>query len=521
MTILVNGTVTGPQTTRTLVCTDQFGRTAHVVLTVAQPVNQTAGNCYLVRNNRNGTATALHLPNIQSIEETDTAMLTEISTIIYGFDDNFVMDLGTTQRFTVTLKRNQPLSVSDDNNYLHSEQWSNGHWFDMLCSFIDGWQNLNCGYVQHSGQNNVFAQTGGFHFHYEPSVETAYQGVSYANLYPVIDENVFIAGNISMSYSGANLQTLNVSIPLAVSTMVRNQSGQPMREVVFDPNISGLEPFKQLYPVNVDSVAPGLVPSEWLNAMAGATLSGWGAAASGGTIYRPGDLIPKNISKVYARYTYPYYALADDGSSSGGVTYQITNSDLSYLTYILVGHGGLGGRGIMQIGGLQVYGGGGGSGGYRTGNISLNHARYGRVTSIKLKAATALTEDSTLTLTYYNNNNPVEVTLSIDNGVSGTGGKITTHNNKIPGEGGSGGAGGVSGTDATETAGGQGGDLSEYINDLRIYYNGSTSGYVPPTAPGYTSSHVGPTCGAGHDGTGNKSDPRQGADGLVIVCLFE
>jgi len=518
MTILIDGTA-GSTGSVILNCRDQYGRTVKVSLEINDPDEEVAaGNCYLVRSNRDGSSVVLHLPNIQSIEEQDTAMLTEISTIIYGFDDNFVMDLGTTQRFTVTLKRNQPAVVSDDNNYAHSTSWSNGHWFDMLCKFIDGWQNLNWGYVQHLDNDSVFAQTGGFHFHYEPSAETAYQGVSYTNLYPVIDENVFIAGTISMSYSGNNLQTLNVSIPLAVSTMVRNQNGQPMREVTFDPNISGLESFKQLYPINVSAVAPGLIPSEWLNAVSGAALSGWGTSPLGGDIYGPGELIPLEIDIVYAMYTYPYYALADDGSSSGGTTYTITNPNLKRLTYIIVGHGGLGGKGLRMGGSTLAYGGGGGSGGYRTGTISLSRQGWGRVSSIKLKAATNLNEDSTLTLIYSQNQ---EYTISIDNGESGTYARFSDHGTMIhPGAGGSGGSGGVSGTDGTVITAGIGGDLKEYINNLSIYYTGNGGGYVPPSGPGYTSSHVGPTCGAGHDGIGNASSDRQGADGLVIVCLF-
>ena len=524
MTVIANGTASS-ETTGVLYCQDQFGRNVNVVVTVVAPSEESNGDCYLSRYDRNGLRTTLELPNIQSIEEQNTATLTEISTIIYGFDDNFVMDLGTTQRYTITLKRNTPKNVQDDEVYSHSANWSNGHWYQKLMDLITGWQNLNWGFVQNTGNQQVFAQTGGFHFHYEPSAETAYQGVSYANLYPVIDENVFIAGNISMSYSGTNLQTLNISIPLAVSTMVRNQNGQPMREVTFHPNLTGETSFKQLFPVGIKSVAPGSVPSEWLSSAAGAMLKGWRTGPSSGTMYSPGGLIPATISDLYAVWSYPYYALADDGSVSGGVTYSVPEG-LTSLTYILVGCGGLGGKGLRMGAVTLACGGGGGSGGYRTGLISLTNTRYGRVTSIKLKAATNLSEESTLTLVYGESSTPHEYSITIDNGVSGTYARMKD-NRPTPGEGGSGGTNGTPGEDGTLATGGAGGDLSEYINNLVIHYSGGAipgggtipSGDVPPTGS-YTSSHTGPTCGAGHDGISDSSSGRQGADGLVIVCLF-
>ena len=142
MTILINGTASAV-TSGTFACLDQYGRRVNLNVNILDPVESSAGNCYLVRHNRDGVAKALHLPNIQSIEEQDSAQLTEISTIIYGFDDNFVMDLGTTQRYTITFRRNQPMPSSDPQktegetdehfwnrvDYTQSTSWSNGFWY--------------------------------------------------------------------------------------------------------------------------------------------------------------------------------------------------------------------------------------------------------------------------------------------------------------------------------------------------------------------------------------------------------
>lgn len=83
--------------------------------------------CYLLRfKDETSDPLRLDMPMVQSIEENDTATLAEISTIIYGFEDNFVMDVGVVQRYTVDFLRVQPSESKNDSP--DPSKWSNGYW---------------------------------------------------------------------------------------------------------------------------------------------------------------------------------------------------------------------------------------------------------------------------------------------------------------------------------------------------------------------------------------------------------
>lgn len=523
MTILINGTASAV-TSGTFACLDQYGRRVNLNVNILDPVESSAGNCYLVRHGRDGVAKALHLPNIQSIEEQDSAQLTEISTIIYGFDDNFVMDLGTTQRYTITFRRNQPMPSSDPQktegetdehfwnrvDYTQSTSWSNGFWYDAFVHFIDGWQNLNCGFIQ-NGNDKQFAQTGGFHFHYNPPEQ------QYDNLFPVLDENVFIAGTVSMSYSGSNLQYLNISLPLAVSTMVRNQSGPPMREVIYHFTSTSSTFFTALYPVGVSSVAP-YAPASWNNLSQGGVVQYWYPPGHPGEEYYPGSQVPAGINELIAAWKRPWAAYFDDASTIHGTAITIDEnirSRTSVMNYILVGHGGRGGYGIGNNP-YFGYGGGGGSGGYRTGSITLDSIKHGPVVQVTLKPSIGLFYNTELILLY---NDGFEYTISAGNGYAGsraTGRATVT--GAVPGKGGVGGAGGFNGTDATTTAGGEGADLHEYISDFQILLSDEIT-RVPLVS--ITSSHNPPAYGGGGNGVRIKNEAIDGAKGLVFVMFME
>ena len=467
-------------------CLDEAGEPIKLRIQVIAPQNVSGSNCYLRRYKDDGSADLFDLPNVQSIEETDSVNITSISTVIYGFDDNFAMDLGTTQRLTVTLKRVQPKNAIDtvmiseeevlDTDYANSGNWSNGHWYEMLLRFIDGWQNLNYGVIW-NGVSNEFAQTGGFRFHYEPLLET-YRSDSgpagiYAHLYPVIDENVFIAGQIGMEYSGNNLQTLTVSIPMAVSTMVRNLNGQQLREVVYDSGTGAS--FDVLYPAGMSFIA-SYMPQKWESIARGRELMYW--TDNLGNNWAPGQFTSEangTITQMTAQWSQIWKAYYDAGQGAntypdtygGKSAYVLTSEDFTntdYVKYTLIGHGGDGGVGASSSGpspSVNGYGGGGGSGGMRTGIISNNSLMHGKIVRI----ITDVGDSTKLTIMYEDG---VEYPISIDNGHPGTNAYYTGYlllgGELIPGSGGAGGTNGFPGEDSTVSAGGAGGNLSSRLN---------------------------------------------------------
>ncbi len=138
---------------------------------------------------------SIYLPNITSIEATISAQLTEIPTIVFGVDNNFVMDLGTYKTYTITVERATPNDYNDASS--NPEDWSNGKWYTFLEKFWDFWQNMTYG---KDGK-----LLGGIHFEYFPGDEGGY---------PYISENVFLQGSLSASFS---VQRLKVSMTLLVA----------------------------------------------------------------------------------------------------------------------------------------------------------------------------------------------------------------------------------------------------------------------------------------------------------------
>lgn len=148
---------------------------------------------------RDDSTTEIKLPYIKSIVTGVTASLVEISTMIYGYRNNFCMDLGTSQTITLKLERVNPIDYNDRST--DPEMWSNGKWYRWLEDQLDFWQNFGRDY-------NSGALVGGFTLELQsPDIE----------LYPTVRYNVFMSGGLNMNY--ANLQVISFSLPLQVSRM--------------------------------------------------------------------------------------------------------------------------------------------------------------------------------------------------------------------------------------------------------------------------------------------------------------
>lgn len=314
----------------------------------------------------------LHLPFVQSIEEVDSAQITEISTIVYGYDNNFVMDTGTVQKYTITFMRVQPAVVRDTDDFNDQSKWSNGHWFKMFKRFTEKWQNLNY------GMNSQ--RQGGFTLHFSPGSETYRSNVSYADLFPNIDCNAFILGAVTMQMTGNNLQYMKISLPLTVGSMVRVPQQRGGHNVTVLPNIPGYSGYTVTYPVGWDFPAPHprleWFDAEWLN-----YFTYWNSG-----IY-PGQIVTSSVNYLTANWKAPYWVglfTADaeinfhkininSGGSVPSWSYEDdftipALADASMIRVWVVGGGGGGGFGEYQYGNtaFQYGGGGGSSGGFAT-----------------------------------------------------------------------------------------------------------------------------------------------------------
>ena len=156
---------------------------------------------------KDGAKVRLQMPTIVSIEDGLSASLTETSTMIYGYKNNFCMDLGNTEKITFKYERINPFPYND--NFSDPEKWSNGKWMTYLEELLDYWQNL--------GQDYTTGEwTGGFRFTYVPEDPT---------LFPPIDENVFMVGSLNKTYS--SVQRVTFTLPMVVSSMTGATSEAP------------------------------------------------------------------------------------------------------------------------------------------------------------------------------------------------------------------------------------------------------------------------------------------------------
>ena len=172
--------------------------------------------CYLERYVE-GVQQKLHLPVITDIEDNITASLVEMDTVMFGYKNKFVMDTGVKQSFSVTVERINPVDYDDDQDSnitdgdpksLDVSKFSNSKWWDFFIGFINFWQNN--GYSRSTETES--RRTGGFKFVYGPSGKDE----ELSELFPRIEKNVFISGQISAHMSPGKLR---FTLPLVVATM--------------------------------------------------------------------------------------------------------------------------------------------------------------------------------------------------------------------------------------------------------------------------------------------------------------
>lgn len=294
-----------------------------------------------------------YLPNISEIDFTIGAQLTELPTIIYGAENNFVMDLGTYKQYEIQVERASPSDCDDMGD--DQTKWSNGKWYQELEKFWDFWQNLT--YDKEDGEIR-----GGLGFHYESAQP---------DLYPSISTNVFLTGAMSPTFG---VQQMRVSMTLLVARADSESSSIVYGLVKY--HITDDVMYEVKYPVGAQ-MSLAAIPSSYQAAIPknGSVFKGWADAS--GTLYKLSDgtifTIPDpetGILEFWAKWTQPYCVRVF--IEPGDYEVEIPSGDDKpdrIITYILGGGGsggknGLAGTSEDLIG--STAGGGGGAGQFVT-----------------------------------------------------------------------------------------------------------------------------------------------------------
>ena len=303
--------------------------------------------CYLERY-VGGVQQRLHLPIVTAIEDNITASLVEMDTIMFGYENRFVMDTGVKQSFSVTVERVNPLDYDDeqqtqsDIDFIDISKYSNSKWWEFFINFINFWQNN--GYS--SSSESITRRTGGFRFVYGPSGKDK----SLSDLFPRIEKNVFIAGQVSARMEPGRLR---FTLPLAVASMDPSTTSYTW-SAIFRSDINSNDTFTVQTiigrPMRFPSSNPAWDAKEAQKDEPRA-FSHW--CDSTGKIYYTGDELIYEGS--YENSPPEFYAVWKSVSNiavyiiKGGVSeYTFTADENCTVHATLYGGGGTGGKGIER-----------------------------------------------------------------------------------------------------------------------------------------------------------------------------
>ena len=210
----------------------------------------------------NGTTSRVDFPHIVEIVDAYNASLTEISTLIYGAENRFVMDLGVQRSFDLNCVRINP-DEYDDSSSADPSEWSNGKWITELIKKLDHWQNL-------------MKPNGGFKLVIEsPDKE----------LYPDISKNVFLRGGITPKYT---VNKMSFSLPLVVGSMRGDSTYIDTVTLTFKSGSNPPKTYTQTYPKDALVPVPA-IPADWQGIVADSIFTHW--TTSSGTKYKPGETV--------------------------------------------------------------------------------------------------------------------------------------------------------------------------------------------------------------------------------------
>lgn len=304
-----------------------------------------------VRTKRDGTR-AIDLGLLKSIDRTYSVTLNEISTMVYGYRNNFCMDTGVLQKLDVTVERVNPQPYDDSSR--DSTKWSNGRWYNELEAIFDFWQNF--GLDPESESTDL---VGGMLFEFVPSD---------LSLYPRTKRTVFMAGALNLS---TKVQKMTVQIPLVVARMSAGAGGVARRTTIhFVSRIPSLTATGTAS-YGINTKVPGL-PAEWADANPDEVLDHW--TDEDGNTYTPGDNVVWMTDEItlYASWkgmvALWIWSINHLGSWSGSesdpqwVEHVVPSTASEIRAYLIGGGGGAGSCWDMGSGNDYRPGGAGGAG---------------------------------------------------------------------------------------------------------------------------------------------------------------
>ena len=279
------------------------------------------------------------------ISDTDTVSLTEMSTMIYGAENRFVIDLGTKRSFELSCRRVNPRDY-DDSSKLASK-WSNGKWWMWFISVIDEWQCTMTSEEHPEGGFGLKLDTGD------------------AELFPSIEQNVYISGSLSPSFG---VDYLSFTLPLTVARLTAGTYETSVATIMFDSN-NGTGLTKEVsVPAGVAYSLPGAF-AKWTKT--GYLFLSWNTTAEGsGATYSAGDAVTLNEGDTLTLYAIWYVGLARLFDEAGEQSYTVPDGFNYMSVYLVGGGGGAGGRSDTDAIPRSA-GGAGGGGGVSTGDFNV------------------------------------------------------------------------------------------------------------------------------------------------------
>lgn len=295
---------------------------------------------YPARGGRPAVKETLAIDMVVNVERSVNVNLTEMPTLIYGYRNNFCMDLGATEKVTFKCERNNPPNYSDSSS--DPARWSNGKWYRHLEDLFDRWQNF--------GLNAEGVQTGGCTLSFDPEDEA---------LMAPISGNAFLVGALSPDYS---VQKMAFSLPMQFATMKPGSSGAAERVtltlVTTDDSgtthrstVSVLKNYPQTVPL----------PDGWENLREGTAFMGWRMGST--VIASNATYTFQSDATLTAIWNAPFSCVF----CTSDVTLTVPDG-VNYLKAYIVGGGGGAGGGRTKGSGVaptikeDLVGGGGGAG---------------------------------------------------------------------------------------------------------------------------------------------------------------
>lgn len=168
------------------------------------------------------------LPNISitAFRRTFRAQLNQSPMLTLSSQFNYIIDLGNTETYTISVCRTQPESPDDSSNDL--KNWTNGQWMKKVKSFFDQWQNAN--------YNTDNERSGGYNFIFDPVVDF--------NGFPKLDKNVFLSAPLTYKFER---NEVNLSLTFTVASMLgRKAATEKTMTFWYNADVNGSQTHKAI-----------------------------------------------------------------------------------------------------------------------------------------------------------------------------------------------------------------------------------------------------------------------------------